>query len=62
MTDNTARDLLIEAVRNWLGSGRSNAPFGDWYETTDGRPQSFRARPVVGGHLGAWYTFTVTST
>jgi len=25
---------------------------GDWYETTDGTAEGFRARPVVGGHLG----------
>ncbi|KAJ3515450.1 hypothetical protein NLJ89_g1756 [Agrocybe chaxingu] len=51
MTDSAGRDLFIGAVKRWASDGLSSQPFGDWYETTDGRPQGFRARPVVGGHL-----------
>ncbi|CAA7259876.1 unnamed protein product [Cyclocybe aegerita] len=51
MTDTAGRDLFIGAVKRWASDGLSSQPFGDWYETTDGRPQGFRARPVVGGHL-----------
>jgi len=54
MTDTAGRDLFIGSVKNWLASGKSDAPFGDWYETTDGRSDGFRARPVAGGHLGTW--------
>ncbi|ESK94383.1 glutaminase, partial [Moniliophthora roreri MCA 2997] len=51
VTDTATRDIFISAVRKWASSGTSSAPFGDWYETTNGAPQGFRARPVVGGHL-----------
>ncbi|KAL0949421.1 hypothetical protein HGRIS_009482 [Hohenbuehelia grisea] len=51
MTDNAARDLFISSVRKWAADGLSSQPLGDWYETTNGNPQGFRARPVVGGHL-----------
>ncbi|KAK7470511.1 hypothetical protein VKT23_001937 [Stygiomarasmius scandens] len=51
MTSTTARDIFVSAVHRWASSGTSTAPFGDWYETTNGAPQGFRARPVVGGHL-----------
>lgn len=43
--------MLVSAVRNYAADGLSNAPLGDWYETTNGGPEGFRARPVVGGHL-----------
>jgi hypothetical protein len=39
-------------VKKFASDGLSNQPFGDWYETTNGAPEGFRARPVVGGHLG----------
>ena len=42
--------MFISAVKKWASDGLSSQPFGDWYETVDGRPQGFRARPVVGGH------------
>ncbi|KAF5366812.1 hypothetical protein D9758_006553 [Tetrapyrgos nigripes] len=51
MTTTAARDIFVSAVHKWASSGTSSAPFGDWYETTNGAPQGFRARPVVGGHL-----------
>ena len=54
MTDTAGRDLFIGAVSGWLESGKSDVPFGDWYETIDGSPRAFRARPVAGGHLGTW--------
>ncbi|KAF9268096.1 DUF1793-domain-containing protein [Marasmius fiardii PR-910] len=51
MADNTTRDMFIKAVTAYLSSGMSSQPFGDWYDTTDGKSLGFRARPVVGGHL-----------
>ncbi|THV08423.1 DUF1793-domain-containing protein [Dendrothele bispora CBS 962.96] len=51
MTTTAARDIFVSAVHRWASGGTSTAPFGDWYETTNGAPQGFRARPVVGGHL-----------
>ncbi|KAG6880385.1 hypothetical protein C0992_007796 [Termitomyces sp. T32_za158] len=51
VTDTTARDLFISSVKKYAADGFSSQPFGDWYETTNGQPEGFRARPVVGGHL-----------
>ena len=51
MTSTSVRDLLISSVRKYAADGRSSQPLGDWYETTDGSVEGFRARPVVGGHL-----------
>ncbi|KAL5535348.1 hypothetical protein ACEPAF_3442 [Sanghuangporus sanghuang] len=51
VSDTVARDLFIDAVKNYASSGQGAQPFGDWYETTNGVPEGFRARPVVGGHL-----------
>ncbi|KAF8165232.1 DUF1793-domain-containing protein [Crassisporium funariophilum] len=51
MTDTVARDLFVSSVKKWASDGLSSQPFGDWYETTNGQPEGFRARPVVGGHL-----------
>ncbi|KAF9523492.1 DUF1793-domain-containing protein [Crepidotus variabilis] len=53
VTDTSLRDFFITSVKKWVSDGLSSQPFGDWYETTNGSPQGFRARPVVGGHLGA---------
>ncbi|KAK0206362.1 DUF1793-domain-containing protein, partial [Desarmillaria ectypa] len=50
MTDNETRDIFISAVKSWASDGRSSQPLGDWYETVNGNPEGFRARPVVGGH------------
>ncbi|PPQ83295.1 hypothetical protein CVT25_004034 [Psilocybe cyanescens] len=52
MTDTAGRDLFISSVKKWASDGLSSQPLGDWYETTNGQPEGFRARPVVGGHLG----------
>jgi len=41
----------VSSVRNYAADGLSSAPLGDWYETSNGGPEGFRARPVVGGHL-----------
>ncbi|KAG5651964.1 hypothetical protein H0H81_006779 [Sphagnurus paluster] len=60
MTDTTARDLFIGSVKKFAAAGTSDQPFGDWYETTNGRAEGFRARPVVGGHLGKTSLETIT--
>ena len=52
MSDKEGRDMLISSVRNFAAAGRSQAPFSDWYETTNGDQVGFQARPVAGGHLG----------
>ena len=51
VTTTEVRDLLISSVRKYAADGLSSQPLGDWYETTDGSVEGFRARPVVGGHL-----------
>ncbi|GLB33929.1 putative protein with domain of unknown function (DUF5127) [Lyophyllum shimeji] len=51
VTDTATRDLFISSVKKYASSGSSNQPLGDWYETTNGAAEGFRARPVVGGHL-----------
>ena len=51
VTSTSVRDLLISSVRKYAADGKSSQPLGDWYETTDGSVEGFRARPVVGGHL-----------
>ncbi|KAL1761028.1 hypothetical protein FB107DRAFT_269372 [Schizophyllum commune] len=51
MSDNNTRDMLISAVAQYAANGQNDAPFSDWYETTDGKVAGFRARPVVGGHF-----------
>ncbi|KAK7695932.1 hypothetical protein QCA50_000571 [Cerrena zonata] len=51
VTSATVRNLLISSVRKYAEDGKSSQPLGDWYETTDGSVEGFRARPVVGGHL-----------
>lgn len=51
VTDTTVRDSIVSGVYKYASDGLSSQPFGDWYETKDGTPEGFRARPVVGGHL-----------
>ncbi|KAM5543407.1 hypothetical protein V8D89_002658 [Ganoderma adspersum] len=53
MTLTAVRDQFIQAVRNYAADGKNSQPLGDLYQTTDGTQvaNSFRARPVVGGHL-----------
>ena len=50
-TTTAVRDLFISSVRKYAADGQSSQPLGDWYETTNGAVEGFRARPVVGGHL-----------
>jgi len=45
-TDTTTRDLFISGVKKYIASGVNNAPFSDWYETTNAVVQGFRARYV----------------
>ncbi|KAJ7590930.1 hypothetical protein C8J56DRAFT_547054 [Mycena floridula] len=47
-TTTVGRDLFISSVKKYLAGGQSSQPFGDWYETLDGKPEAFRARSVVG--------------
>ena len=51
MTSNTVRDKLVGSVLDLAADGKSNKPFGDWYNTIDGTTNAFAARPVVGGHF-----------
>ena len=51
VSSTSVRNTLISAVRNYAADGKSSQPLGDWYETTDGSVEGFRARPVVGGHF-----------
>ena len=51
MTNTTTRDMFINSVYKYAADGESSQPLGDWYATLDGTVESFRARPVVGGHL-----------
>ncbi|KAJ4001755.1 hypothetical protein F5050DRAFT_1560073 [Lentinula boryana] len=50
MTDTSVRDLFISAVTKFASSGMSSQPLTDWYDAVSGEPETFRARPVVGGH------------
>ena len=52
-TSTTVRDQLISGVYKYASGALSgnSEPIGDWYETTNGAVEGFRARPVVGGHL-----------
>ncbi|KAI0347134.1 DUF1793-domain-containing protein [Trametopsis cervina] len=52
MVSSTAvRDMFVSSVAKYAADGSSRQPLGDWYETTNGDVESFRARPVVGGHF-----------
>ncbi|KAH8834149.1 hypothetical protein DL96DRAFT_1579578 [Flagelloscypha sp. PMI_526] len=45
MTDTNTRDLFIQVY------GLSKQPLGDFYDSQSGKPEGFKARPVVGGHF-----------
>lgn len=62
VTNTGARDMLIKAVIDSASSGKGASPLRDFYETTDGSPQGFTARPVVGGHCKFPITPLPTST
>ncbi|KAM5534224.1 hypothetical protein V8D89_012131 [Ganoderma adspersum] len=53
VTSSGGRDQFIQAVRNYAASGKNSTPFGDLYQTTDGKlvAISGHARPVGSGHL-----------
>lgn len=51
MSDTTARDMFVTAVRAYAAVGLNSAPMSDWFDTVSGTVQGFRARPVIGGHL-----------
>ncbi|KAJ7151690.1 hypothetical protein C8R46DRAFT_1166541 [Mycena filopes] len=51
VNDQSLRDLLITAIKDFLSTGLNNTPFPDLYDTVTGGVQGFKARPVVGGHL-----------
>ncbi|KZV98208.1 DUF1793-domain-containing protein [Exidia glandulosa HHB12029] len=51
IVDTTLRNQIITAVVKYASDGMSSQPLGDWYETSNGAVEGFRARPVVGGHL-----------
>ena len=51
VSSTTVRDFFISAVRKYAADGENSQPLGDWYETSNGAVEGFRARPVVGGHL-----------
>ncbi|KAI0036801.1 hypothetical protein K488DRAFT_81789 [Vararia minispora EC-137] len=52
-TSTAVRDMFITGVHNYASSANNanREPIGDWYDTTSGVVEGFRARPVVGGHL-----------
>ncbi|KAJ3931095.1 MAG: hypothetical protein NXY57DRAFT_941060 [Lentinula lateritia] len=50
MTDTSVRDMFISSVTKFASSGMSSQPLTDWYDAASGMPETFRARPVVGGH------------
>lgn len=47
--DPEKRDRLLAPVRAYLTESPDRVPFGDWYETDDGKYLHFRARSVQGG-------------
>ena len=51
VSSTTVRDHFISAVCKYAADGENSQPLGDWYETSNGAVEGFRARPVVGGHL-----------
>ncbi|KAH7876310.1 uncharacterized protein C8R40DRAFT_126420 [Lentinula edodes] len=51
MTDTGVRDMFISSVTKFASSGMSSQPLTDWYDAASGMSETFRARPVVGGHL-----------
>ncbi|KAH7086641.1 hypothetical protein BKA62DRAFT_800362, partial [Auriculariales sp. MPI-PUGE-AT-0066] len=51
VSDTTLRDQLIGDIVKYASDGLNDQPLGDWYETTNGAANGFKARPVAGGHL-----------
>jgi hypothetical protein len=42
-------ETLVAPILRYVNETPSRVPLSDWFVTTDGRQQGFRARPVVGG-------------
>jgi hypothetical protein len=40
---------FVEPITKWLNEGPTRVPLTDWYDTKNGKQQSFQARSVVGG-------------
>ena len=51
VSDTNARDMFVSAVAKYTGDQEGSSPLRDWYKTTNGSDEAFKARPVVGGHL-----------
>ena len=51
VSDTTTRNQIIDSIVKYVSSGLNSQPLGDWYETTNGNVNGFKARPVAGGHL-----------
>ena len=51
VTSTSVRDAFVSAVNKYAADEVNSQPLGDWYETLNGDVESFRARPVVGGHF-----------
>ena len=51
VTTSTVRDIFVNSVYKYAADNENSQPLGDWYETLNGDVESFRARPVVGGHF-----------
>ena len=47
---NTVFNTFADRVYKYANETTSRVPISDWYWTTNGRMQGFRARSVVGGH------------
>lgn len=63
VTDTSVRNNMISAVLKYASNGQNNVPFGDLYDTTNGKATSFKARPAVGGHLALLsYSFSGQNT
>lgn len=52
-TSTDVRDKLVSGVIKYASDAlaKNTEPFSDWYETSTGVTDGFRARPVTGGHL-----------
>ncbi|OCH92944.1 DUF1793-domain-containing protein [Obba rivulosa] len=59
-TSSSVRDRMIGDVFTYASSGKTAAPFEDWFDTANGTGiATFKARPVVGGHLALVGSFTL---
>ena len=49
MAQGDERSGYIDALRRFVNETGDRTPFSDWYDTHDGREQSFHNRTVIGG-------------